>query len=65
MRAPVWQRYFLDIILLGISAYFYFQIQSSLKDETSFVSKNNTLLFLASTLFIMGSECSFSVFIRI
>ncbi len=59
MRAPVWQRYFLDIILLGISAYFYFQIQSSLKDETSFVSKNNTLLFLASTLFIMGSGMLF------
>jgi len=59
MRAPVWQRYFLDIILLGISAYLYFQIQSSLKDETSFVSKNNSLLFLASTLFIMGSGMLF------
>ncbi len=58
-KSPVWQRYFFDIILLGISGYALYLIRSSLADETSFVSKNNMLLFLASTLFIMGAGMLF------
>lgn len=58
-KAPVWQRYFFDFILLGISMYVYFQVQSALADQTTFVSKNNSLLFLASTLFIMGAGMFF------
>ncbi len=58
-KAPFWQRYFLDVILLGISIYVYWQMQAALSDETTFVSKNNTILFLASTLFIMGAGMMF------
>ena len=58
-RSPVWQRYCLDFVLLGISLYIFLQMKNSLADETSFVSKNDSLLFLASTLFIMGAGMFF------
>jgi putative ABC transport system permease protein len=58
-KSPVWQRYFLDVILLGISLYAYLMMQDSLADEASFVSKNNSLLFLASTIFILGTGMLF------
>lgn len=58
-KAPIWQRYFFDFVLLGISIYVYLQMQASLADETTFVSQNNSLLFLASTLFILGAGMFF------
>lgn len=59
IKAPAWQRYFVDIILLAISAYglyTYHLRQQNLKLTSAEASQLQIepLLFIASTLFVLG-----------
>jgi putative ABC transport system permease protein len=59
-KAPFWQRFFLDIVLIGISLYSLNRLKAQLNLQKSLglagtESNLDFLLFLASTLFILGS----------
>jgi putative ABC transport system permease protein len=63
-RAPLWQRIFLDIILLGLSLYSLYRLNAQLKlqRETGIVGTEadlDFLLFLSSTIFILGAGLFF------
>ncbi|MDW7659576.1 MAG: ABC transporter permease, partial [Bacillota bacterium] len=63
-QAAFWQRIFLDIILLAVSLYALYRLQAqlSLQKETGIVGTEadlDFLLFLASTLFILGAGLLF------
>lgn len=63
-RAPFWQRTFLDIILMGVSLYALYRLRSQLaiQQETGAVGTEmdlDFLLFLSSTLFILGAGLLF------
>ncbi|MFT3950601.1 MAG: FtsX-like permease family protein [Oscillospiraceae bacterium] len=59
-KRPLWERVFLDILLVGGSAgwlYYYNKTQNALLDEgmTNTKATINPLLFVASTAFILGA----------
>lgn len=63
-RAAFWQRIFLDVILLTVSIYALYRLQAqlALQKETGIVGTEadlDFLLFLASTLFILGAGLLF------
>lgn len=63
-RAPLWQRIFLDVLLLAVSLYALYRLnaQLTLQKETGIVGTEadlDFLLFLASTLFILGAGLLF------
>ncbi len=58
-KKSAWQKFYVDFILLGLAAYTYKSIQTQLADKSSFASKNDSLLFLASTLFVLGAGMLF------
>ena len=63
-KAPFWQRFYLDIILLAISLYAYYRlnVQVELQKSTGIArpgSEMDMLLFVASTLFILGAGLLF------
>ncbi|HBP37596.1 MAG TPA: hypothetical protein DD640_02425 [Clostridiales bacterium] len=63
-RPPLWQRIFLDIILLGISLYAYYrleaQVELQMQTGASGTELNlDFLLFLSSTIFILGAGLLF------
>ncbi|SHF48710.1 putative ABC transport system permease protein [Caldanaerobius fijiensis DSM 17918] len=60
IKPAFWQKYFLDIIFLGISLYalYTFNQRQQILNETNINTTNlsiNPLLFFASTLFIIGA----------
>ncbi len=63
-KRPFWQRYFLDVLFLGISAYSFYSMEMTrrIAQETGLeISTQNTdvLLYGASTLFAMGAGMLF------
>lgn len=63
-KAPFWQRIFLDVVLLAVSLYAQnrLKVQLALQQETGIVGTEmdlDFLLFLASTLFILGAGLLF------
>ena len=63
-KAPVWKKFFLDIVLLLISGYgvYRYQQQQKLLESTGMEALEmqiDPLLFLASTLFVLGTGLLF------
>lgn len=56
-KKPLWQRFFLDIILLGIAGYGYYSFNKSMSDVSGMVLSGDSLdplLYISSSLFIVG-----------
>ncbi len=61
-KLPFWQRAFIDVILMAISGYAYYQLNRQLEAQQSSRSGQSGvdyLLFLASTIFILGTGLLF------
>lgn len=57
-KKPLWEKLFLDIILLGVSGYTYFTYSKKLTDLSSAILSGESLdplLYLGSSLFILGA----------
>lgn len=56
-KKPLWQRFFLDILLLGISGYGYYNFNKNMADVSGTVLSGDSLdplLYISSSLFIVG-----------
>lgn len=56
-KKPWWQKFFLDIILLGLSVYGYYNFNSNMSDVSGTVLSGQNLdplLYVSSSLFIVG-----------
>lgn len=56
-KKPMWQRLFLDIVLLGISGYGYYSFNKNMADVSGTVLSGaslDPLLYISSSLFIVG-----------
>lgn len=56
-KKPLWQRMFLDIILLGVSGYGYYSFNRNMSDVSGMVLSGDSLdplLYISSSLFIVG-----------
>lgn len=62
-RAPFWQRFFLDIVLLLVSLYGYYRLDAQVRLQKTTGIQAGTdldkLLFVASTIFILGAGLLF------
>lgn len=63
-RAPLWERLFLDVLLLGIGLYALYRLNAELDafrrtGEGGTDAQPDFLLFLASTIFLLGSGLLF------
>lgn len=64
IRTPLWQRFYLDIVLLAVAAYGLYSMNKQLKavsESTEAVTAGNVdfLLYLASTVFVLGAGLLF------
>ncbi len=64
VKAPVWQRLFLDVLLLGLSSYGLYSMNMQLKaisESSEAVTAGNVdfVLYLASTVFVLGAGLLF------
>ncbi|MBR4529529.1 MAG: ABC transporter permease [Lachnospiraceae bacterium] len=61
-KKPLWQKLFLDILLLGIALYGYYTFQKRMRDISETVLSGESLdplLYVSSSLFIVGAGLLF------